>query len=492
MNLLFLTEGGARTGYGHLCRSLALAQAFDDTRAVNKTKFVVCADGRARKFLKKNNVIFSNVDWLRNPDRIQKFIRGETAIIVDSYLASRSLYKRLRKSKRNPYVVAVDDNNRIPYDADAIINYSVNKGGPLGYKKSSRTKYLVGNEYLIVRREFYGKRPPATRKAVHNILIILSGTDCDRLRDRIIRLFGNSGYCLHVVLPKGKRHSMRGGDRTKFYYDLNSKQLSSLMKEMDLCISGGGHVLNELACLGIPAIAVGLARNQMENIRRWGKAGFIKYAGWHQDKDLFGRLRKSVSEMEVKEVRARQAKNGIKVLNATGRERIVKTLMADYYKRALTFRKACLRDARGMFDISNDPLVRKVSFNSDRISWPRHMRWLKERLADDQCVFYVCATPEKIYAQVRFDVDSREHRAVISVSLHEDIRGLGLSSWILTQCVQAFLTEQRGVHRIQAFIKTSNRASIRAFQKAQFRYTKNVLVQGHASRMYVFTRRRGC
>jgi len=488
INVLILTEGGAKIGYGHMSRCLALSQAFNETRPEVDVKFIVRADKRAKAFLKSNNVNFVSLDWVKRLDKIQELIGKETIIIVDSYQAPQIFYKRLRMFKYKPYLAAIDDCNRIRYEADAIINFSVRDRYDIGYKKSNSIKYLVGNEYLVFRKEFYKKPGKRINKKIRNILISLSGADCNKLVTGIVNLLANYGLNLHVVSPDKSIHNLFNGSKIKVYSDLSTKDICSLMMKVDLCISGGGQILNELAYLGVPTIAICLARNQLENIKRWKKTGFLEYIGWHRDKDILLNLEKSLNGMGNIDVRKQRSKSGKNTADSNGRLKIVKVLLSHFYETRLTLRKADFRDALDIFNTSNDPLVRRISFDTRPIEWQHHVSWLKEKLQNNNCVFFVAGTLKEIYGQVRFDINPEKNNAVINISLNKNIRGLGLSSSIINRSVNTLFKMRKDVKSVHAFIKRENIPSNKSFKKANFKFSKNVRVKRNESKLYVYTK----
>ena len=56
---------------------------------------------------------------------------------------------------------------------------------------------------------------------------------------------------------------------------------------VDLAISASGQTLYELACIGVPTIAIGIIDNQKNNIKNWINQGFIEYAGCWNDESYF-------------------------------------------------------------------------------------------------------------------------------------------------------------------------------------------------------------
>ncbi len=489
VNVLILTEGGAKIGYGHISRSLALAQAFNEIKPEIEVKSIIRADKRAREFLKSNDANFASLDWLKRPDRIQGLIDEETVVLIDSYKAPQVFYKRLYTSKYRPYVVAMDDYNRICYETDAIINVSVASERDIGYQKRRNVRYLAGTEYIILRKEFHRSQRKKINKKIKDILITFGGAGSYKLITKTVNLLVGRGLNLHIVSPDKKVHNFAKSRGYNFYSDLNAVEMCSLMSKVDLCISGGGQTISELAYLGVPTIGICSAANQSKNIARWQKIGFLEYAGESREKEIFKKLEKSLDLMRDYDTRRKKAEIGRKAVDGKGSLRIVKTLLLDFYRKRLALRKACFKDALDIYELSNDPLIRKFSADPRKIKWLHHMSWLKDQLENRDHVFYIATNSKNFCGQVRFDINPTMKDAVISISLHKDVRGLGLASLIINRSVKALYKMRKDVDAVRAFIREKNISSINSFKKANFQFSTNLKVDGNKSKLFI--RRRG-
>ena len=129
----------------------------------------------------------------------------------------------------------------------------------------------------------------------------------------------------------------------------------------------------------------------------------------------------------------------------------------------LRIRRAEMRDMKAVFDLSNDPVVRASSIRREPIPWESHMAWFAKALADPCLKFFVAETADGAFVgQVRFALVDGEW--VVSVSVASAYRGQGLADEILRRGL-----DQAGLERATAFIYDTNRASLRAFEKAGFR-----------------------
>ena len=153
-------------------------------------------------------------------------------------------------------------------------------------------------------------------------MISLGGSDQRKLVGSIANLLAGHNFNLHVVIPKKSTNSFFKEPKINMYYDLNAKDMGLLMQRVDLCIAGGGQILNELAYLGVPTIAIGLAENQLENVKSWKKIGFLEYIGWHKDKDLLKKMNMAVNKFITYPERVKRSKLGRKYVDGKGALRV--------------------------------------------------------------------------------------------------------------------------------------------------------------------------
>ena len=104
--------------------------------------------------------------------------------------------------------------------------------------------------------------------------------------------------------------------------------MKQAMLDSDIAISAGGQTLYELARVGVPAMAIVVAENQMNNVRGWQKAGFIEYAGWWDDKHLPDMLIAGLRVLNNFHVRRNRSFKGREHVDGLGAKRIVEFSMS--------------------------------------------------------------------------------------------------------------------------------------------------------------------
>lgn len=304
MKLYILTEGGKDIGFGHITRCVSLSQAFEDKDITSE--FIVNGDDSILDLLKgKNNQIFN---WIKERNKLIEIVRNADVVIIDSYLAEKSLYAKISELT-NGRAVMIDDYNRLEYPKGIVVNPSI-YGDILNYPQRDGTLYLLGKDYIILRKEFWVIPEKKINRKIKNVLITFGGIKHSEVTHKIIDYLKDKfDFNFYVVDPKKNR--------------LNAKEIVNLMLKVDICISGGGQTTYELARIGVPAIGICFAENQRLNLEGWQEKGFIEYIGWYNNPEVLDRLIKGIKKLLFLRERIRRSKIGRDFVDGQGAKRIV-------------------------------------------------------------------------------------------------------------------------------------------------------------------------
>lgn len=142
--------------------------------------------------------------------------------------------------------------------------------------------------------------------------------------------------------------------------------------------------------------------------------------------------------------------------------------------------EATENDIRLIFNWSNDTHVRAQSFNSNSISFEDHKNWFKENYLNDNSLLLVNKWEGNNIGLVRFEVE--KNKCTIGILMDKEYRGKGFSSLMLiNSCTYYF---KRFSIPIYAYIKESNIASIKSFEKAGFIIFNETMVNGSNTLVY--------
>ena len=178
---------------------------------------------------------------------------------------------------------------------------------------------------------------------------------------------------------------------------------------------------------------------------------------YHRSRDKFPYLpllEKSWWQTPVHELRGRALTDG-----------------ADARERARCLIRATPAHRKFLFQIINDPHVRAMSFDSRPVAWETHCAWFARRM-DENIPFYLGTVGDEPCGYVRFQAVNGPwgeacEDAVVSLALHPQFRGRGLSIPMLRAACQEVLNTTN-VRRIHAQVKSVNAASLATVRGCHF------------------------
>jgi len=305
MKVFFLTEGGKNIGFGHVTRCTAIQQALKEKSVASE--IVVNADSTVEGMLK--GVDCRYFGWLSDEQGLFDIIDASDMVIIDSYLAKESLYHEI--SERTKVGVYLDDLKRVNYPKGIVINSAI-YAEDFDYQKTKGLSYLLGTRYLPLRQDFWSVEKIEIKKEIKKVLISFGGMDHFQLiRDLGKYLEARFGFQF-VCIDKHNR--------------VNSQEFRKLIFDCDICISAGGQTIYELACCGIPTIGVSLVDNQALNLKKWQEVGFLDFAGWYNDENLFEKIEQLIKDLTYHD-RVKRSRLGRSYVDGQGARRLADKLL---------------------------------------------------------------------------------------------------------------------------------------------------------------------
>jgi len=153
----------------------------------------------------------------------------------------------------------------------------------------------------------------------------------------------------------------------------------------------------------------------------------------------------------------------------------------------ISARKARSEDCRRIWEWANDPETRARSFDFKPIPWESHVAWFQQKLIAPHSSMYITELGKEPVGLIRFDPDENHPGdCFISISIAPNQRGLKRAAPSLIAAIRAH-SYGRVFGRIHAYIKPDNQASIKAFERADFRFVENVAVRGNTAMHYIFS-----
>lgn len=293
MNVAFRVDASIEIGTGHFMRCLSLAAGLKQRGA--QVRFVsrhmpkhlrdmLNAKGHEMEPL---NGIPSEVTsddssyahWLgvsqaQDATDTSQALSGQTWdwLVVDHYALDDRWETVLRNTAKR--VLVIDDLADRRHDCDVLLDQNFYSNMDFRYtgKVPAHCELLLGPRYALLREEFRRLRAQVSPRTgtMKRVLMFFGGVDIENSTCRAIEALVNIGIPgLLVDVVIGVQHPFRDQIESEcaqhgFTCHVQTTRMAELMAAADLAIGAGGSASWERCCLGLPALIVALAHNQVE------------------------------------------------------------------------------------------------------------------------------------------------------------------------------------------------------------------------------------
>ena len=208
-------------------------------------------------------------------------------LVVDHYALDACWESALRCTTKQ--IMAIDDIADRQHDCDMLLDQNFYSDMDTRYtgKVPVHCRLLLGPRYALLREEFrqlHEQVKPRNRPA-KRILVFFGGVDADNYTGRAIEALSEIDMSgLHVDAVIGAQHPCREPIETAcrergFTCHVQTDKMAELMATADLAIGAGGSACWERCCLGLPALLVALAENQINIAKDLDRYGACTYIG---------------------------------------------------------------------------------------------------------------------------------------------------------------------------------------------------------------------
>ena len=208
-------------------------------------------------------------------------------LIVDHYALDTRWEKALRHVVKR--IMVIDDIADRRHDCDVLLDQNLYADMEQRYidKTPVDCRLLLGPYYALLRDEFRQRRSQVKTRSlpVKRILVFLGGVDVENYTMLAINaLAGIDRRNFQVDVVIGAQHPAREAIEAAcvhhdFACHIQTKRMAELMMSADLAIGAGGSASWERCCLGLPALLVSLAENQVDIARALDSVGACIYVG---------------------------------------------------------------------------------------------------------------------------------------------------------------------------------------------------------------------
>lgn len=125
-----------------------------------------------------------------------------------------------------------------------------------------------------------------------------------------------------------------------------------------------------------------------------------------------------------------------------------------------------------LFHWANDELVRKSSFNKEKIKYEDHVKWFYNKLTSKNSYIYVAYIEDIPVGQIRIDLQGCN--GIISYSICNSFRGMGYGEAIIRLSESRIKEEDTIIGKLTAYVKYENIPSQKIFEKLNYIKSDNI------------------
>lgn len=240
-------------------------------------------------------------------------------LVVDHYALDTRWERQLRN--RCVRLMVIDDLADRPHVCDLLLDQNLYPDIEMRYQGPvpDTCRTLLGPRFALLRPEFAQlRRDLRTRTGkVQRILVFFGGVDAENVTLKALEalsLVADPRIRVDVVIGQSNPHQEQlrryCEDRPEFCLHVQTEHIAELMAAADLAIGGSGIATWERCFLGLPALVVSFAANQIGVARAVADSGAQVNLGWHEQ------LRNSTFAGEIKRLIA--APQALKAMSIAG------------------------------------------------------------------------------------------------------------------------------------------------------------------------------
>lgn len=318
MKLTVLTEYSSQIGFGHISRTLAIADCFFEIGW--EVEYLI-------RESEKNDIAISYpyqlVEWSET-SLVKNILENSDAVLIDSYRVSPATLSELAENISFPLTI-IDSKLNYP-DRGVLIFGSI-------YAEKFQIKgdfpILSGRDYILFRKEFINAKKDFTvREELSRIVITLGKFIKTSDITTILSVIGNTlNSSVEIYVVGTPIENIEQNGNVQYYPFLETKKYVELLQTADLVITNGGQTLNESIALNIPTLAIEIADNQSQNIKGWRDLGVISSLGKISDAYFCLNLEDYLLRMKDPDERRLYSDHSKEVIDLNGAQRVLKYVL---------------------------------------------------------------------------------------------------------------------------------------------------------------------
>jgi UDP-2,4-diacetamido-2,4,6-trideoxy-beta-L-altropyranose hydrolase len=303
MRVVFRADASIAIGIGHVTRCLNLARVL---RAQGAQVSFLCraTDGHAGPLIAENGFpvvllpaedsgfhpphgqgVWERREAIMDADACCMHLDGRVDWLVVDHYGLDACWESAMRSKAHRIMV-IDDLADRQHDCELLLDQNLVPSFETRYRQrvSAHCRCLLGPGFALVDDSFGMLAGQArVRRHVQRLLFFFGGGDAGNLTAFALRDLEDLGIESDVVagrdnpnIPELRALCAKGAARSTLH--VQTRQMAALMLNADLMIGAGGTTHWERCLLGLPAITITVAANQVPVTEMLASAGTCVYA----------------------------------------------------------------------------------------------------------------------------------------------------------------------------------------------------------------------
>lgn len=309
MKIVFRVDSSLQIGSGHLMRCLTLAERLKKENGSDVYFIIRDLSGNLIELVKQKKITVFELPQVEPGEALAGYAKWLTVtqeqdaaetiasieiigkpdiLIIDSYAIDITWENMLR-----PYVekiMVIDDLANRKHDCDILLDQNEyrNKDKRYEYLVPQHCQLLLGPQHAILREEFYEARKKIRVRdgKINNILVFFGGSDTGNETMKALQAISMlelNDITVNVIVgksnPNQKEIEKFCDKNNNMHYFCQVDNIAEFMNAADLAIGAGGTITWERCFLGLPAIVVAIADNQVELTEACASKGILVFLG---------------------------------------------------------------------------------------------------------------------------------------------------------------------------------------------------------------------
>lgn len=322
MRVTVRADGGPNRGFGHLIRTGAIAAGFLSRE--DEVTYHTRSPDAVRKVCPPAVEVVTLSE--ETPDRAYASrldADPPDLALTDSYEADTAIQRAV--TGRVPVHAVVVDDARHDLHATHAINGNVYAHAVEYGWTGSEPTWLLGPEYLPIRREIRARRDaPTFCDPPERLLVTMGGSDIGDATPTVVRALDGLDLEVTVVVGPGFTNRDRiaaaaAAVDAAVDVRVDPPDLPAMMADADLAVSAAGSTVYELLALGTPSVVIPQAPNQRPIAEALAERGVVDRLPPDRPDAIRDRVRGLATDADR---RRRYHEQGRRLVDCRGAERI--------------------------------------------------------------------------------------------------------------------------------------------------------------------------